>query len=217
MDGKLQANFSGFYYDYKNLQLGQRLGTSVVTVNTDAKVAGFESEFMFAPTRGLLFNANASYLYTRIGDLSTIDPANPAQWNPSLGAPTRTPAVPINLRGKQLPYSPKFKFSLGAEYTVPLGGSGWNVTLRGDYSRQSSYFAREFNTPNDKIKAWSIANALVRVRNDADTLSIEAYVKNIGNSDNITNSIIESDLVGSYRNARILEPRTYGVITTFKF
>jgi iron complex outermembrane recepter protein len=42
-------------------------------------------------------------------------------------------------------------------------------------------------------------------------------VKNIGNSDNITNSIIESDLVGSYRNARILEPRTYGVTTTFKF
>jgi iron complex outermembrane recepter protein len=217
LDRKLQANFSAFYYDYKNLQLGQRLGTSVVTVNTDAKVAGLESEFLFAPVRGLLFNANASYLYTKIGDLSTIDPANPAQWNPSLGAPTRTPAVPINLRGNQLPYSPKFKFALGAEYTLALGSSGWSVTLRGDYSRQSSYFAREFNTPNDKIKAWSIANALVRVRNDADTLSVEAYVKNIGNSDNITNSIIESDLVGSYRNARILEPRTYGLITTFKF
>ena len=28
-DGTLQANFSGFYYDYKNLQLGQRRSTSV--------------------------------------------------------------------------------------------------------------------------------------------------------------------------------------------
>jgi iron complex outermembrane recepter protein len=217
MDRKLQANFSAFYYDYKNLQLGQRLGTSVVTVNSDAKVYGLESEFVFAPVRGLLLNANASYLHTRIGSLSTIDPANPAQWNPSLGAPMRTPAVPINLRGNQLPYSPKFKFSFGAEYTLPLGGSGWNATLRGDYSRQSSYFAREFNTSNDKIKSWSIANALLRFSNEPATISVEAYVKNIGNSDNITNSIIESDLVGSYRNARILEPRTYGVTTTFKF
>ncbi len=217
MDGKLQANFSGFYYDYKNLQLGQRLGTSVITVNSDAKVYGLESEFLLAPVRGLLLNANASYLHTRIGDLSTTDPANPAQWNPSLGAPTRTPAVPINLRGKQLPYAPKFKFSVGAEYTVPLGGSGWNATLRGDYSRQSSYFAREFNTSNDRIKGWSVANAILRFSNDPATISVEAYVKNIGNNDNITNSIIESDLVGSYRNARILEPRTYGVTTTFKF
>jgi iron complex outermembrane recepter protein len=217
LDRKLQANFSAFYYDYKNLQLGQRLGTAVITVNSDAKIYGLESEFLFAPVRGLLLNANLSYLHTRIGDISTIDPANPAQWNPSLGAPTRTPAVPINLRGNQLPYSPKFKFAVGAEYTVPLGGSGWSATLRGDYSRQSSYFAREFNTSNDRIRGWSIANALIRVRNDADTISVEGYVKNIGNSDNITNSIIESDLVGSYRNARILEPRTYGVTTTFKF
>ncbi len=45
----LQANFSAFYYDYKNLQLGQRLGTSVVTVNSDAKVYGLESEFLWQP------------------------------------------------------------------------------------------------------------------------------------------------------------------------
>jgi iron complex outermembrane recepter protein len=217
LGGKLQANLSAFYYDYKNLQLGQRLGTAVITVNSNAKIYGLESEFLFAPVRGLLFNANASYLHTRIGNISTIDPANPAQINPLLVAPRRTPAVPINLRGNQLPYSPEFKFSIGGEYTVPVGESGWKVTLRGDYSRQGSYFAREFNTSNDRIKSWSVANALIRVRNDADTISVEGYVKNIGNSDNITNSIIESDLVGSYRNARILEPRTYGVTTTFKF
>jgi iron complex outermembrane recepter protein len=216
LDRKLQANFSAFYYDYKNLQLGQRLGTSVATVNANAKVWGIESEFLLAPVDGLLFNANASYLNTRIGNLLTIDPANPAQWNPSR-APTRSPAVPVNISGNDLPYSPKFKFSLGGEYSLPLGGSGWSATLRGDYSWQSSYFAREFNTANDKIKAWSVANALLRFANEDKTISVEAYVKNIANKDNITNSIIESDLVGSYRNARILEPRTYGISTTFKF
>ena len=100
---------------------------------------------------------------------------------------------------------------------MPLGGGGWTATIRGDYSWQSRYFAREFNTVNDRIRPWSIANALVRVSNAKATISVEGYIKNIFNKDNITNSIIESDLIGSYRNARILEPRTYGVTTTFKF
>lgn len=219
-DGTLQANFSGFYYDYKNLQLGQRRGASVQTINTDAKIWGLESEFVWAPADGLLFNANASYLNTRLGGLApgqeTSDPANPAQWN-GIGIPTKTPEVRLSLKGNELPYAPKFKIALGGEYKMPLGSSGWSATLRGDYSWQSRYFAREFNTANDRIKAWSIANALLRLSNADATVNVEGYVKNIFNKDNITNSIIESDLIGSYRNARILEPRTYGVTTTFRF
>ena len=219
-DGTLQANFSGFYYDYKNLQLGQRRGASVQTINTDAKIWGLESEFVWAPADGLLFNANASYLNTRLGGLApgqeSSDPANPAQWN-GIGIPTKTPEVRLSLKGNELPYAPKFKIALGGEYKMPLGSSGWSATIRGDYSWQSRYFAREFNTANDRIKAWSIANALLRLSNADATVNVEGYVKNIFNKDNITNSIIESDLIGSYRNARILEPRTYGVTTTFRF
>lgn len=219
-NGTLQANFSGFYYDYKNLQLGQRRGTSVQTINTDATIWGVESEFLWAPASGLLFNANASYLNTSLGGLApgqeTSDPANPAQWN-GVGTPIKAPEVRLTLKGNELPYAPKFKIAVGVEYTMPLGTGGWHATLRGDYSWQSHYFAREFNTVNDRIKAWSVANALLRLSNDGATINVEAYVKNIFDKDNITNSIIESDLVGSYRNARILEPRTYGVTTTFKF
>jgi iron complex outermembrane recepter protein len=219
-DGTLQANFSGFYYDYSNLQLGQRRSTSVQTINTDAKIWGIESEFLWAPVDGLLFNANASYLNTSLGGLApgqeTSDPANPAQWN-GVGVPTKTPEVRLTLKGNELPYAPKFKIAVGGEYSMPLGSGGWTATIRGDYSWQSRYYAREFNTANDRIKAWSIANALLRVSNEGATINVEGYVKNIFNKDNITNSIIESDLVGSYRNARILEPRTYGVTTTFRF
>jgi len=212
----LQANLSAFYYDYKNLQLGQRLGTSVITVNGNARIYGLEGEFVWTPVDRLRFNANASYLNTRIGDLLTIDPANPAQWTPAAGLPTRTPAVPVNLRGNELPYSPQFKFNVGAEYSVPLG-SDWSATLRADYSRQSSYFAREFNTVNDRIAAWGIANALLRVSAPDARIAVEGFVKNIFDTDSITNSIIESDLVGSYRNVRILDPRTYGVSATLRF
>jgi iron complex outermembrane recepter protein len=219
-DGTLQANFSGFYYDYKNLQLGQRRSTAVQTINTDATIWGVESEFLWLPTNGLRFNANISYLDTELAGLApgqeTSDPANPAQWL-GVGAPTRTPEVRLTLKGNELPYAPKWKMALGAEYRTELGGSGWTATVRGDYSWQSRYFAREFNTANDRIKAWSIANALVRFTDPSESFSIEAYVKNLLKKDNITNSIIESDLIGSYRNARILEPRTFGLIATYRF
>ncbi len=218
LDDRLQANFSAFYYDYKNLQLGQRRSTSTQTINTDATIWGVESEFLLIPVRGLRFNANASYLNTDLSGLSpgqeTSDPANPAQWNPSLGAPTKTPEVRLTLKGNELPYSPKYKLALGGEYSVAVDGD-WSVTARADHSWQSRYFAREFNTSNDRIKAWSITNALVRLHNDR--FSLEAYVRNAFNKDNITNSIIESDLIGSYRNARILEPRTVGLIGSVRF
>ena len=46
---------------------------------------------------------------------------------------------------------------------------------------------------------------------------MSAYVKNLTDEDNITNIIIEDALIGRYRNARILEPRTYGIILTKDF
>jgi hypothetical protein len=46
---------------------------------------------------------------------------------------------------------------------------------------------------------------------------IKTYVKNVSNANNITSSIIEDALVGSYRNVRLLDPRTFGVQVEYKF
>ncbi|CAA9491492.1 MAG: TonB-dependent receptor [uncultured Sphingomonadaceae bacterium] len=213
----LQANLAAFYYDYKDLQLAQRVAGTAVTANGDAEVFGLEGEFLWRPSRAFQANTNLSYLDTRIKDFTTVDAANPAQIDPAVGPLTRTPEVPVNLRGNELPFAPKFKVNVGAQYTVGLGASGWTATLRGDYVRQSRYFSREFNTPNDRIAPWAYANALLRLDDPDGTLSFEAFVKNIGNNDNITNSIIEDAQVGQYRNVRVLEPRTYGVALRFAF
>jgi outer membrane receptor protein involved in Fe transport len=215
-DGNLSLNLSSFYYDYTDLQLGQRTGLGTLTVNGDADIWGLEGEMQWAPTRALLLNANLAYLNTEIGNFTTADPANPAQWN-GTGTPTKTPLTTINLKGNELPYAPDTKITLGAQYTLDVGSTGWTATLRGDYSWQSKYWAREFNTANDRIKSWSSTNAILRFINPDDTITVELFVKNIANKDNITNSIVESDLVGNYRNVRILEPRTWGITTQFKF
>ena len=212
LGGTLRTNAAVFYNDYKDMQLAQRISAGAITANTDVVTKGFEFETQFAPARAWLFDANLSLLRTRIGNFSTIDSANPAQ-----SLTTSTPAVPVSLAGNKLPHSPETKIKLGAQYTANLFGSGWTSTWRIDHVWQDKYFAREFNTPTDRIGAWSVTNLQMRFASPKNDLEFKAYVKNLANNDNITNIIIEDPLVGRYRNVRLLDPRTFGVQIQYNF
>jgi outer membrane receptor protein involved in Fe transport len=211
-DGALQANLTAFYYDYKGLQLGQRINGGVVTRNADATIYGLEGEFAYALGEHILIDTNLSYLHTSIGTFFSEDAANPAQ---SLTA--TTPTVQVNLKGNDLPHSPGFKIKAGAQYQSDAFRGDWTATFRVDATWQDSYFSREYNTPTDRIDGWGVIDAQVRLENEPMGLSARLFVKNLTNGDNITNIIIEDALIGRYRNARLLEPRTYGVIVQKTF
>lgn len=211
-NGAFRANLAGFYYDYEGLQIAQRIGGGFPTSNADATVWGLEGEFLWAPDDHWLFDSNLSYLNTEIGDFLTVDAANPAQ-----SATATSPEVTINLNGNDLPHSPEFKVKVGGQYTWTLGNSDWDATLRADAAWQSDYFAREFNIATDEIDAWGFLDLQAKLANPTKGMTISAYVKNATDEDNITNIIIEDALIGRYRNARILEPRTLGVILTKDF
>ncbi len=212
LGGTFQANFTAFYNDYKQLQLGQRINGSTLTSNADAVTKGVEAEFAYAPSRAWLFDANVSFLNTRIGSFLTSDGANPAQ-----SITVKTPVVNVNLDGKKLPYSPESKFKLGGQYTMPVGGTGWTAIARLDHVWQDGYFAREFNAPTDKIDAWSVTNLQLRLVNKKGDMQLKAYVKNLQNNNNITRIVVEDALLGSYRNARYLDPRTFGFAMEYKY
>jgi iron complex outermembrane recepter protein len=212
LDGSMRANLSGFYYDYAGLQLAQRINAAFLTSNADASVWGLEGEFTWAPADGWLLDSNVSYLNTEIGDFVTVDAANPAQ------SPTATaPEVFINLKGNELPHSPEFKIKVGGQYSWDIGYQDWEATLRADAAWQSEYFSREFNIATDQIDAWGFLDFQAKLASAGKGWSVSAYVKNVTDEDNITNIIIEDALIGRYRNARILEPRTYGLILTKDF
>lgn len=212
MDGALQANLTAFYYDYTGLQLGQRINGGVVTRNADATIYGLEGEFAYSLGDHWLFDANISHLHTSIGTFLSEDAANPAQ-----SLTVTTPPVRINLKGNDLPHSPGFKVKAGAQYQTAIGAGDWTATFRVDATWQDSYFAREYNTPTDRIDSWGVIDMQVRFDNDPKGLSARVFVKNLTNDDNITNIIIEDALIGRYRNARLLEPRTYGLIVQKRF
>jgi outer membrane receptor protein involved in Fe transport len=212
LNGTLRANASVFYNDYKNMQLAQRIAGSAITANTDARTSGLELELQFAPSREVLLDANFSKLNTRIGEFLTVDASNPGQ---SLAS--KTPEVQVNLSGNKLPHAPETKVKFGAQYSTGLLDTGWTVTSRVDYVWQDKYFAREFNAVTDVIGAWGVTNLQLRFANPKGNVLVKAYVKNLSDADNKTNIIIEDTLIGSYRNVRLLDPRTYGVQVEYKF
>ena len=64
--GKIQLNLTGFYYDYKDLQLSRIVARTSVNDNVSAKIYGLEAEVVISPTKELSINMNASYLHTEV-------------------------------------------------------------------------------------------------------------------------------------------------------
>lgn len=66
--GKLMLNVTGFYYDYKGLQLSRIVARTSVNDNVSAKIYGVEAEAVVRPVEGLTMNFTASYLHTEVSD-----------------------------------------------------------------------------------------------------------------------------------------------------
>ncbi len=66
--GNIQLNVTGFYYDYKNLQLSRIVARTSVNDNVSAKIYGLEAEAIINPTPELSLNFNASYLHTEVSE-----------------------------------------------------------------------------------------------------------------------------------------------------
>ena len=79
LDGKMRANVTAFYYQYKGLQLSSIQERTSVNQNINATIYGLEGEFLFQPLPAFTINMNASYLHTAVaGDRFLINPADPS-------------------------------------------------------------------------------------------------------------------------------------------
>ena len=122
--------------------------------------------------------------------------------------------IPVNLDGNTLPNSPGNTLRLGVAYTMSrvVGGA---LTLRWDYYRQGESYAREFNTLGDRIDSWDQHNAMAIY--DRGSWTTKAWVRNIGNADNVTGKYLTSDTSGFFRNYFLTEPRIFGVSLRYDF
>lgn len=198
LDGKGRLNLAFFNYDYSNLIVGNLVGTAVANTNIPkSRVRGLEAELVYTPVDPLRLEASLGLLDASVrSDFLSSDPARGSARFP--------------LQGNQLPNAPRRTLKLAAEYTIDAGDD-WAVRPRIDFYSQSGFHSREFNVPADRVGSWSQLDASVNIANSGKNWSVTAFVKNLTNQDSITWLEVNSNLVGSFRSAFLLDPRTFGL------
>lgn len=280
LGGTLQANLTGWYYNYKGYQVSEIIDRTSVNVNINAKLWGAEGEFLWAPIDNLQLNMNFGYTHSSIENSNQVDPRNPAADTPGVtllkdsngancvvqnltGGPAPTPSsdpffntffatapaqlpgvaeyvaflqngascanletlligaglngtyaassgIPVSLNGNEMPLSPKWTVSVGAQYTFDLPG-GYNLVPRVDYYWKDKMWGRIFEDGADRIKSWDVANAQIQLNAPENMWYARAWVQNLFDKDNITGMYITDPSSALFTNAFVGTRRTFGI------
>lgn len=197
LDPRIRVNIAGFLNKYKNIVSALKVCPAP---NTDADpcdepanigsadVYGAELETQIRPVDGLLFDGSFSYLHFKYTKLN--------------GAPQVTLA-------DVTPYTPKYKWSVGAQYDYDIGPG--TVTARFDGSYQSHMFAAAVNEPVGKpstiINAYFLGNGRLSYRMSDSQWQVSLEVRNIFDKYYYLNVVANSP----YYSAGPGMPRTWAV------
>ncbi len=233
LDNTVQANLTAFYYDYADLQVSKIINQTSINENMDAEVAGFEGEFIWAPTLNWRFLLNLSWLDTELGDYESVDPSDINQLgtvegissviNANVltstdcpnGGPT-CPGIPINVKGNELPNAPEFSVYAVASHSIFLD-NGMRLDLSTSYYWQDEFYTRIYNSQDDLLQGWDLWNATAVLNGVDDKWYAELWVRNINNEDHWTGQYLQDQAVGLFRTLQLLEPRTYGLTAGYRF
>jgi outer membrane receptor protein involved in Fe transport len=128
-------------------------------------------------------------------------------------APNNGAGFDKELGGNELPNTPPFTVSAGAQYTVPISND-WAGTLRADYYWQDYSWARIFNdNPYDRLRGYTNVNLTLILTNQAGW-QVMLYDKNVFNTTDITGTFLNSDDSGLTTNVFTTDPRLIGIRVT---
>jgi len=198
LDNRLQANIAAFYMNYTNLQVGFVDASSVVTtVNAaSARNYGLEAELRAKPARGLTIELFGTYLNAKYTNFNSGD--------------YRQGFAVVSLAGKRLSNAPQWSARAGADYDIPIGGSG-KLNLRGDVNWQDRVYFTEFNNADATQAAYALVNAGLKYTSGSGKWSVDVWGRNLADKLVFTNNIITAPLFSSVRVGSVAPPRTYGV------
>jgi outer membrane receptor protein involved in Fe transport len=136
-------------------------------------------------------------------------------YDPLNDAPNGGKGFAADLSGNELPNAPRVTANVGAQYTFHI--SNWDLTVRGDYYRQSSSYFRVYNTEYDRLKGWDNTNLSMTLENPSLNLTVQAYVKNVFDDAPIVDAFTNSDDSLLTTNVFTLDPRVMGLSLSKRF
>ncbi|TPG05366.1 TonB-dependent receptor [Rhodanobacter glycinis] len=198
LERRMTFDVATFYIDWSQIQLTVNAGGFGFLGNGGkAKSQGLEAAWQFAPVRGLMLQANASWT------------------DPKLAADTQ--AGLFGYKGDRLPYVPKWNASLGVDYDFPLA-SGWSGFVGASYrfigSRASDFRA----VPGSRKEVPSYDGIDLRAGVNYANWTIKAYVKNLTDERGITAIAPQTiDPNANPFSAAYVPPRTVGISASVDF
>ena len=201
-DGRVRINATGFYYDYKNLQVSKVVNATVPIENAAASTLyGAEAEITVMPVDGLRIEVAPAWLHSKYTDFRSANPADP--FNPT----------PVVLDGNQLIQAPELSLNSSMEYGFAVGSG--TLTLRGELNWQDRIYFTPFNEAVVSRPANTKINAFVRYEMGNWNLSV--YGRNLANKTTIASALVNSIAVGLPVSGTLEPPRTYCIKIGYHF
>jgi len=215
-DRKVSLDVSGFYYDYRNIQVQAFLGGPPTIYNgPTAKLYGVDADLKVQVTRDFNISGNLEGLHSQFGDFPNaqfLGACDAAHVVPPLVCP-QGPGVGYysyfsNAKGNSLPLAPNFTASLVPSYKFHLNAG--TVELAANYSYNSGYYfsvGHEFDQ-----KAFSMVGASLQFSTLDERRYVRIWGANLGNTLAYQSGSIQTDSTSVSLDA----PRTYGVTVGVK-
>jgi outer membrane receptor protein involved in Fe transport len=203
MNNDLRLNLSGYYYDYKNIQV-QKVGLASTGIINGASARIFGAEMEFDADLSPNLNLAGALAYTN------------AEFEEFLNAPFTAPnggvaQFPGDASGNRIPKAPRLQGNLSATYTVDMtDGSELALNASGVYS--SRYYFEANNIASQD--PFGKLNASVTWTAPDDRYSVRLFGNNLTNEAVATYSSTLSD--GTI-NVSYEPPRIFGVALDYRY
>ena len=205
-DRHVRINTAGYYYTYKNIQVGRFVDNNESIYNgARAQIYGVDLDAEVVVAHGLTLDGGFAYNHARFSSFPNADYIVPACGiTPAPGG-----VVPCSAAGNDLPFSPKTTFNVGGDYKLELPFG--TVEANASYFRTAHYFAAPDNIASQP--AYGIVNISLSWTDLAKSLSAKLWAKNLTNTYYST-SLLEANQGVIRGNGA---PRTYGVTLGYRF
>ena len=196
LDQRLMLNGSLFFYDYTDLQVRAFQGAVLQIANAgESEISGFELDLLYQPADNWRFDAGVALL--------------DAEFTKAMLDDAMVPGVnPEDVSGNRMERAPELKYSFGAQYTFG------NIDFRYELSYSDEMYVDSFENDFAKIDSGTQQNIRVIWRpNGSKNLSVQGFVENITDEDNI-DYLIPTSFIGGVAGA-YGPPRIWGLVVNW--
>ncbi len=203
-DRKVQLNGAVFHYDYRDKQA---LGSVILTPNIfgplnllvnipRSRVTGAELQAIVRPVDGLTLNAAVTYVDSEIGAFTNFDPFGTVR----------------NFQGEAFPNTPKWQWSLAADYEFPLTDSLRGFVGANANGRSATNGALGGNAIL-AIDGYTLLDLRAGIASADDRWKISVWGRNVTDKYYWTNAYKIADVSARYAGM----PATWGATLSFRY